>query len=128
MTCMSSTPNAARRAGLSLKVLLLVVAFDAAAQAEQVPPHLLGFSSSVVYALEHERQIDLQEFDTRHGKRGANGFLAPRTPQMWTLYGGVGFLSFHNKLEHDSGGVRLKLGRSGPRLSGKLYLGIHRRY
>jgi hypothetical protein len=125
---MSSTQNAARSARLGLSAVLLVAAFEAAAQAEQVPPHLLGFSSSIVYALEQEREMDLQTFDSRNGKRGANGFLVPRAPQMWTLYGGLGFLSFHNKLEHDSGGVQFKLGRSGPRLTGKLYLGIHRRY
>jgi hypothetical protein len=128
MTSMSSTQNAARRTRLGLTVVLLAVAFDATAQAEQLPPHLLGFSSSLVYALQHEREKDVQGFDTRNGTRGANGFLTPRSPQMWTLYGGLGFLSFHNRLEHDSGGVRLKLGRSGPRLTGKLYLGIHRRY
>jgi hypothetical protein len=116
--------------------LLLVAALDVAAQAphpsfdrvEQMPPHLLGFSSSVVYALERERNMDLEAFDVPSRRRGANGFLVPRTPQMWTLYGGLGFLSFQNKLEHDSGGVQFKLGRSGPRLTGRLYLGIHRRY
>ena len=103
------------------------MALEAAAQAEQVPSHLLGFSSSIVYALERDREMDLQSFDSRNGKRGANGFLVARAPQMWTLYGGLGFLSFQNKLEHD-GAVQFKLGRSGPRLTGKLYLGIHRRY
>lgn len=92
-----------------------------------MPPHVLGFSPAMMVALEREREMDLQAFDAPSGRRDRNGFLMPRAPQMWTLYGGLGFLSFQNKLEHDSS-VQFKLGRSGPRLTGRLYLGIHRRY
>ena len=98
---------------------------DAAAQA---PPHLQGFTSAIVTTLDRQREVELQSFDTLSSKRRADGFLVPSRQEIWTLYGGLSFLGFQNKLEPDGDGAHFKLGRSGPGLNGKLYIGIHRRY
>src|ERR1044071_7015128 len=91
-----------------LTALLLIAAVEAAAQ---TPPHLQGFSSALVTTLDRQRDLDLLSFDTLGGgRRRADGFRMPEQREIWTQYGGLGFMGFQNKLDGDNDGARFKLG------------------
>ena len=56
-----------------------------------------------------------------HRMRAATAFTA--------TYARLGPLNFRNELEpQSSGGTRFGLGRTGPRLTGRAYIGLHRRF
>jgi hypothetical protein len=126
-----------RSAGLGVMVLLLLVAVDAGAQGygpgsldlvEQAPAHLLGFSSSAPRAFDQEREMDLQAINSYVGKRRAAGFVASERPERWTLFGRLGPMNFTNQLDADGSGVQLTLRRNGHGVTGKIYVGLHRRF
>ena len=126
-----------RSDGLGVMVLLLLVAVDAGAQGygpgsldlvEQAPAHLLGFSSSAPRAFDQEREMDLQAIDAYARKRRAAGFVASERPERWTLFGRLGPMNFTNQLDADGSGVQLTLRRNGHGVTGKIYVGLHRRF
>ena len=113
-----------RSAKPGVMAVLLAVALEAAAQAyrpaslepfEQVPPRL-------------QHEMDLQALDAFAGKRTARDLRSSERPGPWTLYGRLGLLNFQNALEPDSSGLRFTWRRTGPRLGGRIYVGIHRRF
>ena len=97
-----------------LIALLLFVAAEAAAQA---PPHALALSPSTVHAFAQEHEMDLQALRASQER-----------PERWMLYGRLGPMNFANPLDGDGGGVQVSLRRNGQGLSGKIYLGIRRRF
>jgi hypothetical protein len=123
----------------SVVALLLVVAADAAAQVMpgerpafgSMPSLALGLSPAGVRALN-------EEFDELH----ALGAFAGRSrrvdrftsgdlekPKHWMLYGRLGIFNFQDFLERErSDGVRITLKRTGPKLTGRFYIGIHREF
>lgn len=124
---MSLARIAMRSARPGFMALLLVAAVQPAAQ--QAPPHVLGFSPSVVRALDHEHVMDLQGLDAFSGKRrSTDGFRPLERPGPWKLYGRLGLLNFQNELEPQSSGMQFTWRRTGPRLGGRIYVGIHRRF
>jgi len=121
-----------------LMALLLLAAVDAAAQgfgetqvASSMPSLALGLSSSSVRALNDEFEEDLRFLNSFGGGRRADQSTAGsfERPKPWTMYGRLGVFNFQNELDPSrSDGARITLRRSGPKLTGRYYIGIHRTF
>jgi hypothetical protein len=108
------------------------IALPATAVAEPIdqPAVVLQLSSSGVRALNQEFDEDFRSLDAVGGVR-RDRFLRSIAPQpkYWMLYGRLGLINFQNEIKEQGGtGTRFSLRRSGPRLTGKIYIGIHRRF
>jgi len=99
------------------------------AQPVNEPALVLQLSPSGVRALNQEFEDDFQALDAFGGAR-KDRFLRSiePTPKYWTMYGRLGLLNFQNELKEEGAGTRWSLRRSGPKLTGKVYIGIHRRF
>src|SRR5688500_1317869 len=100
---------------------------------DSMPGLMLGVSPSAVRALEDEHRQDLRALDAfRGGKRAIDRFSDQvlQQPKPWTLYGRLGVLNFQNALEpgERESGTKFSLRSTGPRLRGKIYIGIHRQF
>jgi hypothetical protein len=128
-----------------LMAIVLAFAGEIAAQAYQpesfahqdrlgaVPSLAMGLStSSVLRALDEERLQELRALEPfRGGKRAIDRFSDQilQRPKPWTLYGRLGVLNFQNSLEpSDETSMKFTLRRTGPRLNGRIYIGIHREF
>ena len=123
----------------SAMALLLVAAADAAAQAMpgeapaagSMPSLALGLSSGGVRALNEEFDEHRRALDAFGGRTSMDRFTngGYERPQHWTLYGRLGVFGFQDQLDPErSSGIQFKLGRTGPKLTGKTYIGIHRTF
>jgi hypothetical protein len=98
------------------------------------PPLALGLSGSgILRALDEERLQELRALEPfRGGKRAIDRFSDQvlQQPKPWMLYGRLGVLNFQNALEpgEREGGTKFSLRSTGPRLRGKIYIGIHRQF
>ncbi len=120
-----------------LLISLHVVAFVAGmaltnaalAQQQTEPSVVLQLSPEGVRSLNQEFDDDFRSLDAFGGQR-KDRFLRsiPAQPKHWQFYGRLGLLNFQNELKDDSGGTRWSFRRSGPKLTGKVYVGIHRRF
>ena len=118
--------------------LLMLAALDAAAQgigeapmAGSMPRLALGLSSSSVAALNQEFEDDLRNLNSYGGGRRADQSTAGsfERPKPWTMYGRLGVFNFQNEIDPSrSEGARITLRRSGPSLTGRYYIGIHRTF
>ena len=126
--------------------LALAFAGEIAAQAYQpesfahldsvrsTPSLAMGLSSSsILRALDEERLQELRALEPfRGGKRAIDRFSDQilHRPKPWTLYGRLGVLNFQNSLDAsaDDNSMRFTLRRSGPKLTGRIYIGIHREF
>jgi len=112
-------------------VLGIALSASAAAQPHPVnePALVLQLSPSGVRALNQEFEDDFQALDAFGGAR-KDRFLRSiePTPKYWTMYGRLGLINFQNELKEENAGTRWSLRRSGPKLTGKVYIGIHRRF
>ena len=80
-------------------------------------------------ALANENEQQLRSLGAFAGKRAVDQFSnSPLRPKPWTLYGRVGVLNFQNSLESARGGPDITLRRTGPTLTGRVYIGIHREF
>jgi hypothetical protein len=95
----------------SIIVVLLLFAAEAPAQAPVYP----------------QLEIELRALDAFGGKRG-DGLRRLERPGPWILYGRLGVANFENPLDAHGGGMQFSWHRTGPRLAGKIYIGIHRRF
>jgi hypothetical protein len=121
-----------------LAVLLLLVALDAAAQgfgegpvAGSMPSLALGLSSAGVRALNEEFDDDLRVLNGFNGGRRADQSTAGsfERPKPWMLYARLGIFNFQNELDPSrSEGARYSFRKTGPRLTGRYYIGIHRTF
>jgi hypothetical protein len=112
-----------RSAKPGVMALLLVVAVDASAQAYRpASPDFLG------HALEREREADLQALDAFARKRSTEGARSLERPAPWTLYGRLGLVNFQNELDGQGSGTQFSWRRTGPGLTGRIYIGIRRRF
>ena len=112
-------------ANLFVTLLLIPIA-----RAEE-PPLALALSDGQVRLLERELRDDLHALDAfaRQRPSGALSDAPAEQPGLWMLYGRLGPLNFRSELEPQSpGGARFGLGRTGPRLTGSAYIGLHRRF
>jgi hypothetical protein len=107
--------------------LLAFVPRTAAAQSS--PPLVHNFSGETVRSLEQEFQADLYVLGAFDGKRRVDRFdrAATERAQPWKFYGRLGPMHFQNALEPDQG-THFSLRRTGPNLTGRLYVGIHRTF
>ena len=94
------------------------------------PALMQGFSAAQVRGLDRELEEDLRVLSAFAGKRRIDGFTeSVEKPKPWTFYGRLGVLNFQNELEPErSNGMRFTLRRTGPRLTGRVYIGIHRSF
>jgi hypothetical protein len=94
------------------------------------PALVLNLSPSGVRALNEEFDEDLRALDAFGGRRRNSFSHIYQPPKSWTLYGRLGLLNFHNEIRDDrtASGTKFTLRRSGPRLTGKIYVGIHRKF
>lgn len=130
--------------GRSMRLIALLLLLSNVAQAqnprpepgeraESAPVLALGLSPAQVRNLNVELDEDLRALDAFSGVRGANR-LSPSLvrPGQWILYGRLGVLNFRNRMDEvDPEGVgrlRFSFRRSGPKLTGRVYLGIHRQW
>ena len=132
--------NAARIAMASLLAGLLMAAADAAAQgfpgegpaATSLPPLALGMSPDSVRALNEELASDVTSLDIFGGGRKAMDRFANggyERPKPWTFYGRLGVFNFQDAVDPSrSEGGRITFSRTGPRLTGRYYIGIHRTF
>ena len=102
-------------------------------RAESAPVLALGLSPGQVRNLNIELDEDLRALDAFSGVRGADNLSRSlELPGRWILYGRLGVLNFRNRVnEVDPEGVgrlRFSFRRSGPKLTGRIYLGIHRQW
>jgi hypothetical protein len=81
--------------------------------------------------LHQDYRDELDALDAFARQRPAGGLSgAPlERPGPWILYGRLGPLNFQNQLEQPGvAGTRFGWGRTGPALTGRIYMGIHRRF
>jgi hypothetical protein len=115
-------------------VLLLSSAVNCFAQSPALPSLALGLSADGVRALDAELNEDLRALDafsrrTNTGRFGKAGDYGYERPKPWMLYGRLGVVNFQNRLEPNRfDGVDISLRRTGPRLTGRFYVGIHRTF
>jgi hypothetical protein len=89
----------------------------------------MQLSPSGIRALNQEFDDDFQSLDAFGGQRKDKFFRAIEpTKHNWMLYGRLGLLNFQNELKEERSSTRFTLRRSGPKLTGKVYVGIHRRF
>ena len=101
---------------------------------DTMPSVVMNFSSpAAVGSLNDEHYRDFQSFDVFNtGRRSMDRFDTPNLirPKPWTLYGRLGVFNFQNSLDSPErdGGMRITLRRTGPGLTGRIYIGIHREF
>ena len=99
----------------------------------QAPSLALSMSSSAIDALNYELNADVRELDAFGGRRhGVDQFGAStgsNRPKPWTLYGRFGLLNFQNRLEEQRlADTSITWRRTGPSLTGRYYIGIHKQW
>lgn len=122
---------AAKIAVRATMALLLVVSADAVAQ-QALPPLALGLSPDGVQALNQEFDESLRALDAFGRKPSMDRFKDGGYERIkpWTLYGRIGVFNFVDTLDPSrSDGGSITLGRkTGPKLTGHYYIGIHRTF
>jgi hypothetical protein len=115
---------------LLTSVMGIALPASVVAQPVNEPSVVMQLSPSGVRALHQEFDDDFQELDAFGGARRDRFMRSIQpTPKYWTMYGRLGLLNFQNELkDQDNAGTRWSLRRSGPKLTGKIYIGIHRRF
>jgi hypothetical protein len=94
-------------------------------------PLALALSHSQVRSLDEEFRDELHALDEFAGRRSSSALGGGSTerPGPWRLYGRLGPLKFQNDLDSErSAGLRFGFGSTGPRLTGRINMGIHRRF
>ena len=96
------------------------------------PALALGLSDDQVRLLDREFHDDLRMLDAFAGKRKKMDGTARSLEErgVWTFYGRLGVLNFQNRFDpHEPrSATRFTLRRTGPRLTGRIYVGIHRAF
>jgi hypothetical protein len=105
-------------------------ALDAPA-AGSMPSVALGLSSAGVRALNDEFDEDLRILNAFGGRSRVDQYTLPAhvKPRHWTFYGRLGVFNFQDYVNQSrSEGMRFTLRRTGPKLTGRIYIGIHREF
>jgi len=119
--------------------LALFAASEASAQvyrpeamaASSMPPLALGLSSEGVRAIDDEFREDLRSLDAFGGRSRMDRFTngGYEKPKPWTMYGRLGIFNFQDTLDPSrSDGGNITFRRTGPKLTGHYYIGIHRTF
>lgn len=105
-------------------------ALDAPA-AGSMPSVALGLSPAGVRALNDEFDEDLRILNAFGGRSRVDQYTLPThiKPRHWTFYGRLGVFNFQDYVNQSrSEGMRFTLRRTGPKLTGRVYIGIHREF
>ena len=116
---------------LAFAATLLALALLSPIARAEAPPLALALSDGQMRRLEQEFRDEIQALDAfaRQRPAGAASSGSAERPGPWMLYGRLGPLRFRNELDLQSpGGMRFGLGGGGPRLTGRINIGIHRRF
>jgi hypothetical protein len=99
----------------------------------EAPAAALGLSPSAIQALNDELDSHIRSVDAfASGKRGLD--RAGRSPERagsgpWVFYGRFGLLNFQNHLGLEPvTGTRFTFSRTGPSLTGRIYIGIQHHF
>jgi len=99
--------------------------------ADSMPPLALGLSSDGVRALNDQFDRDLRALNAFGGRSRMDRYVSPgpEKPRHWTVYGRLGVFNFQDYVDQSrSDGMRFTLRRTGPKLTGRIYIGIHREF
>jgi len=121
-------------------VLLVLVPRSAAAQfahdrpfaSSDAPAVVTDFGAGQVRSMNEQFDADFYMLGAFGGSRRLDRFnrsSSVEKPMPWKFYGRVGVFNFQNEIEPQySQGLRFSWGRTGPRLTGRVYVGIHRTF
>lgn len=129
----------ARIAVSGAMALAFLAAPDALAQmyrpegmaANSMPPLALGLSSDGVRAIDEEFREDLRALDAFGRKPSMDRFKdgGYERTKPWTFYGRLGIFNFQDTIDPSrSNGGSITFRRTGPKLTGHYYIGIHRTF
>jgi hypothetical protein len=120
--------------------LLALVPLTAAAQfagespfaRNDAPPIVTDFGAGQAGALNDHFEAEFTFLGVFGGKRRLDRFdrsSGIERPMPWKLYGRLGVFNFQRELEpqYDQG-LRFSWRKTGPRLTGRVYIGIHRTF
>jgi hypothetical protein len=96
---------------------------------DDAPAYAMSFGGGPVRSFEREMQADLYSLGAFSGRKSVDRYERSETerPQPWQFYGRLGPLNFVNRLDSSGdSGVQLGFRRTGPSLTGRIYIGIHR--
>jgi len=95
---------------------------------DNAPAYAMSFGGGPVSSFEREMQADLYSLGAFSGRKSVDRYerSAIERPQPWQFYGRLGPLNFVNRLDQADSGVQFRFSRTGPSLTGRIYIGIHR--
>ena len=94
-------------------------------QVEFAPKFAHAFSNPLGIVLDNEHALSA----LAQARRADRSSGLPERPTPWTMYGRVGVLNFQNELGAEQGAsTRFTLNRTGPALSGKIYVGLRKQW
>lgn len=118
-----------------LVILIALAPRPAAAQANPFDRHdapaiVQNFTGGTVRTLENEFQADIYVMGAFDGKRRVDRFehREEERAQPWRFYGRLGPMHFQNQLEPRPQGLQFAFRRTGPSLTGRVYIGIFRTF
>jgi len=97
---------------------------------DTAPALALSFGGGQARAFERDMQADLYALGAFSGRKSVDRYERTEVerPQPWQFYGRLGPINFLNRLDSSDPGVQLTFRRTGPSLSGRIYIGIHRTF
>ncbi len=95
---------------------------------DNAPALALSFGGGAARAFERDMQDDLYALGAFSGRKSVDRYerVEGERPTPWQFYGRLGPINFLNRLDSSDSGVQLSFRRTGPSLSGRIYIGIHR--
>ena len=105
---------------------------DTPSAASSMPSLALGLSPAGVHALNEEFDEDIRILSAFGGRSRVDQYNLPSQlvkPRHWTFYGRLGIFNFQDYINQSrSEGMRFTFRRTGPKLTGRIYIGIHREF
>jgi len=99
--------------------------------ANSMPSVALGLSPDGVRALNDQFDEDLRVLNAFGGRSRMDRYVSPgpEKPRHWMVYGRLGVFNFQDYVDQSrSEGTRFTFRRTGPKLTGRIYVGIHREF
>ena len=95
---------------------------------DDAPALAMSFGGGAVRSFERDMQADLYSLGAFSGRKSVDRYERSEIerPQPWQFYGRLGPLNFVNRLDSGDTGVQFRFNRTGPSLTGRIYIGIHR--
>jgi hypothetical protein len=127
------------RVGMAGTMGFLLATAECAAQgfalgapiADSMPPLALGLSADGVRALNDQVDHDFRVLNAFGGRSRMDRYVSPgpEKPRHWTFYGRLGIFNFQDYVNQSrSEGMRFTFRKTGPKLTGRIYIGIHREF